>query len=249
MNDRGPVQHRHKVPIAVFDFDGTIIDGQSSVALVLLLIRKRLMSLPEAVPVGWWGLRYKLHLPHEQYEVRSRVFEKLLPLTVDEVDRLCDELYRKKLVPEMREQAVNIIERYKSHGVEVLIVSASFESIISRVSRGLGVHQISTKMKVKDNHYTPELAAAPVEGYEKPHQLKEWANERYGEGGWRLVAAYGDHHTDIPLLSMAEHGYAVEPDWLLGQMAKSEGWTVLRWRRHVSESQRDLLLTRDDELR
>ena len=228
-----------KVPVAVFDFDGTVLDGQSSVSLVLELIRRRIMKVRSALPVAWWGVRYKLHLPHEQYEVRQKVFSHLARLTTEEVDALVEELYRDLLAPMMREQAIELIERYKAHGVKVFIVSASFEPIIARVADALGVEQISTRMEIKNGRYTAKLAGAPVEGTEKPLQFFARADELYGEDGWRLVAAYGDHHTDIPLLEEAEHAYAVDPDMMLHRAAVDNGWPELKWTKHLTSEQLD----------
>ena len=50
--------------VAIFDFDGTIVDGQSGALFTTYLLRHGIMRLPRALHLGWWGLRYKLHLPY-----------------------------------------------------------------------------------------------------------------------------------------------------------------------------------------
>ena len=51
-----------------------------------------------------------------------------------------------------------------------------------------------------------------------------------GEGRWEVAFAYGDHHSDVPMLQMAvEQAYAVSPDNALEREAKQRGWTVLDW--------------------
>ena len=47
--------------VAIFDFDGTIVDGQSGALFTTYLLRHGIMRLPRALHLGWWGLRYKLH--------------------------------------------------------------------------------------------------------------------------------------------------------------------------------------------
>ncbi len=224
--------------VAVFDLDGTILDGQSSVGLVLLLIRKDIMTMREAFPVAWWGLRYKLHLPHGQEAVRKRIFRCLAHRSVEEVDEIVDTLYMTYVAPRIRAAALDTIDDCHRRGIEVWVVSASFEPIVRRAAFGLGIDgQVSTRMAVVDGRYTGELDCRPVEGVEKLVQFTDRADERYGAGSWEMTAAYGDHLTDVPLLERAQERYAVDPDFVLAYTVRRHGWSLLHWHEHVSPGQ------------
>ena len=58
------------VPIAVFDFDGTVINAQSGTQFTKYLLLKHYIGPIIAFKVIWWGLRYTLHLPIDQDRVR-----------------------------------------------------------------------------------------------------------------------------------------------------------------------------------
>jgi HAD superfamily hydrolase (TIGR01490 family) len=224
--------------VAVFDLDGTILDGQSSVGLVLFLIHKGTMKIYEAFPVAWWGLRYKLHLPHGQEAVRKRIFRCLAHRSVEEVDKIVDSLYSTYIAPRIRSAALDAIDEYHRRGIDVWVVSASFEPIVRRTASGLGLDgQVSTRMAVVDGCYTGELACCPVEGVEKLVQFTQHVDERYGLGGWEMTAAYGDHLSDVPLLMSAHERYAVDPDFVLAYTVQRHGWDLLQWREHVSPEQ------------
>ena len=63
--------------IAAFDLDGTLLRGQSGTLIVNYLWRRHLISLGTALACAWWGVRYKLHLPLRQNEVRERIYRAL----------------------------------------------------------------------------------------------------------------------------------------------------------------------------
>jgi phosphoserine phosphatase len=84
-------------------------------------------------------------------------------------------------------------------------------------------------MEVKDGYYTGNVEGSPPEGEQKVVQLAAWADGQYGVNGWELVAAYGDHRSDEPLLRSALCAVAVNPDAGLERIAKREGWRVVDW--------------------
>ena len=92
-------------------------------------------------------------------------------------------------------------------------------------------------MKVApDGTYTREVDGNPIEGEEKLVALKRWADGRFGPGKWELTYAYGDHHSDRPLLEAAKHPFAVTPNTGMKHIAKETGWPVLDWGMDVSKA-------------
>ena len=116
-------------------------------------------------------------------------------------------------------------------GCEVVVVSATFEPIVLRAMESHPfTHQISTRMKVaEDGTYTREVDGRCIEGDEKIVALKHWCDGRFGEGNWEIAYAYGDHHSDEPLLAAAKHPFAVTPNTGMEKIAKSRNWPILDW--------------------
>ena len=59
--------------------------------------------------------------------------------------------------------------------------------------------------------------------------ITKWANEKYGAGNWELSCAFGDHHSDIPMLSRAADAFAITPDSTLSRTARENDWHALDW--------------------
>jgi HAD superfamily hydrolase (TIGR01490 family) len=219
-----------KQRFVVFDFDGTILAGHSPVMLVKSLLRRRIIPISTLLSVAWWGFRYKMHLPHEQCEVRKQIFNIFKDLSARDVDKIMEHLYDTEISRWLRRDALETIRTYQELGVPVIIVSASFEAIVKRAAVELGAFaQLSTKMEIVDDRYTGEVGSTPVEGLEKRRAFVEFADGMCGSGNWELLAAYGDHHTDIELLELARRPVAVTPDGKLRRIAHARKWEIVNW--------------------
>ncbi len=227
----GQLEHKPPVKLAVFDFDGTSISGNSPVLLVGHLIRHCMLRPTVSLRIGFWAFAYKFRLPQNESWVRSLVFTAFEGKPQREVDDYLMKFYDEVIAPRFRPQADKAMENLQEQGCEVMVVSATWEPI---VVRAMQFHpftcQLSTSMKIDEQGcYTREVDGIPVEGEEKIKVVKRWADARYGEGNWTLEHAFGDHHSDRPLLDAAHFAHAVTPDAPLARTAKENGWEVLDW--------------------
>ena len=228
----------NKAKVAVFDFDGTSIEGSSPSWLVNRLIRERKISPLTSLKIGFWGIAYKWHLPQNESWVRGQVFRAFEGKPKEDVDRYLTAFYDEYIAKRFRPKADEAMCRCADEGCEVIVVSASFEPIVVRaMERHPFNHQISTRMKTApDGSYTREVEGRPIEGDEKMVALRHWCDGHYGEGNWEIEYAYADHHSDAPLLAAAAHPFAVTPNTGLTRIAKREGWPILDWEISVPRS-------------
>jgi HAD superfamily hydrolase (TIGR01490 family) len=216
--------------LVVFDFDGTLLEGHSPVRMVKSLARRRVIPFGVSLKIGWWGMRYKLRFNVEQATVRKYIFRSFVDLSAREADLLIKDLYRTDLEPRLRPKALEAMKKHQEAGEKIIIVSASFEPIVSELVKSVGAyHAICTQMEVIDGYYTGNVIGEPPEGEQKLIQLKAFANEHFGEGNWKVTWAYGDHSSDEFLMATAEHSVAVNPDARLERDAKAQGWQILDW--------------------
>ena len=220
-----------KVQLAVFDFDGTSIEGSSPSWLVNRLIFTHKITPLTSVKIGLWGIAYKWHLPQNEAWVRGQVFTAFEGKPKEEVDRYLRNFYDEWIARRFRPKADEAMQKRADEGCEVIVVSATFEPILLRAMESHPFHhQISTRMKVaEDGTYTREVDGRPIEGEEKLIALKHWCDGHYGEGNWEIAYAYGDHHSDEPLLSAAKHPFAVSPNTGMTKIAKQRNWPILDW--------------------
>lgn len=225
------VRETDKTRIAVFDFDGTSIEGSSPSWLVNRLIFERKITPITSLKIGLWGLAYKWHLPQNESWVRGQVFRAFEGKPQAEVDRYLMDFYDTWIAKRFRPLAEQEMRKRADEGCEVIVVSASFEPIVVRAMESHSFqHQISTRMKVAaDGTYTREVDGRCIEGDEKIAALRHWCDGRFGEGNWTIAYAYGDHHSDEPLLEAAEHPFAVSPNTGMTRIAKRRHWPILDW--------------------
>lgn len=220
-----------KVQVAVFDFDGTSIEGSSPSWLVNRLIFTRKITPITSLKIGFWGIAYKWHLPQNEAWVRGQVFTAFEGKPKEEVDRYLRDFYDEWIARRFRPKADEAMRERAEEGCEVIVVSATFEPIVLRAMESHPFkHQISTRMKVaEDGTYSREVDGRPIEGAEKLIALKHWCDGHYGEDKWELAYAYGDHHSDEPLLAAAKHPFAVSPNTGMTKIAKQRQWPILDW--------------------
>lgn len=219
------------VELVVFDFDGTSITGNSPVLLVRHLVRRRMLKVSVIARILLWAACYKLRLPQSESWVRGLVFRAFAGKPKGEVDAYLRDFYDNAIACRFRDEADAAMRQHQAEGRVVFVVSATFEPIVARAhERHPFDFQVSTGMEVdEEGNYTCRVLGEPVEGDEKPRAIARFANERYGKGNWVVSYAYGDHHSDRPMLSLAKCAVAVCPDRPLRRTARREGWQIADW--------------------
>ncbi len=220
---QGPVR------LAAFDFDGTSVTGNSPVMLVRYL--RKYLRKSVLVRIVSWALAYKMRLPQNEAWVRGLVFSAFRDKPVTSVNEFLWRFYAEKVAPRFRPSADERMQQHIDRGDVVVCVSATFEPIIAAAMTEHPImFGIATRMAMnEDGTYTDRVEGMPVEGPEKLAALTRFADERFGENGWVLACAYGDHHSDRTLLAAAEQAFAVTPDHPLARTAKREGYPILSW--------------------
>lgn len=220
-----------RVQVAAFDFDGTTIQGNSPVMLVRYLTLRGMLRKSVVFRILLWAGAYKVRLPQNESWVRSLVFSAFRGEPKAKVDAFLARFYHEVVEGRFRPEAARALREHAEAGHVVVWVSASFEPLILEAMRDRYVHyQVSTRMRVDEaGDYTDEVEGLPVEGAEKLVALRRLCDAEFGEDGWELGWAYGDHHSDRPLLEAARTPRAVTPDRPLARTARRRGWEVLDW--------------------
>lgn len=224
-------QGNAKVRLAVYDFDGTCISGNSPVMLVFHLMKDGLLSFKQGLDIGMWALRYKFRLPQNESSVRKKVFRPFEGKPATDVDEYLRLFYDEVVAKCWRQKAIESMQAHAAEGCFVIVVSASWQAIIDRACESKPFERgFATKMVVDEaGCYTRKVDGLPVEGTEKLRVIERFANSAFGAGNWELAYAYGDHHSDRPLLNAARQAYAVTPDKPLRRHARAHNLPILEW--------------------
>ncbi|MCE5343512.1 MAG: HAD-IB family hydrolase [Eubacteriales bacterium] len=217
---------------ALFDFDGTLIRGNSIILLCLYAYRKGYISKHDAAQTLWTAFLYGLHLcPAVRAKERSLSF--LVGKTAAQVDVIAEDFCQTVLAPRLRPQGLEAIRTHRAAGHEVLLISASSAFYLHRMQARLGVNDmIATHLDVDETGlFAGRVCGENCRGLQKPLRLAEYLAAKGDRLDYDTSFAYGDSYSDLPMLRLCAHKVAVNPKARLWRaLRKLEGATRVRWR-------------------
>ena len=217
---------------ALFDFDGTLIRGDSIFLLTLYARRKGYNTLADLLRATWAAVLYGLKLlPPERAKERALRF--LAGKSREQVDAVVQDFYATVLSPRLRPQGMEAIQRHRTAGHEVLLISASSAFYLEPLKARLALDGIiGTRLDTDaDGTFTGRVCGDNCRGVQKALRLAEYLAAKGDRLDFETSTAYGDSYGDLPMLRLCAHKVAVNPKRKLGRaMRKLEGVSRVQWR-------------------
>lgn len=186
--------------IAFFDFDGTITNRDTMLALAVYnagqwkFMTKMAMLSPSLV-----ALKLNILTAQKAKQLFLKTF--FGGIHVEDFNRIC-ERFCEEIIPSLiRKDAWATIQKHISDGDEVVVVSASAENWIKHWCTTNNIRFIATRLEVKNNKITGNIEGANCNGKEKVSRIKEVFNL----ADYDTIYAYGDSAGDQMMLSIATH--------------------------------------------
>ncbi len=209
--------------LAIFDLDNTLLGGDSDYLWGRFLVEQGHVD-------GDYYERENQRY-YEEYKAGTLdIYEflrfSLKPLAEYKLATLQDwhRLFMsEKIAPIMLPKAIDLLQKHRSAGDYLLIITATNSFVTAPIAETLGVdHILATEPEFLDGRYTGEVAGTPCFQQGKVTRLKEWL----AESGHNLADSwfYSDSHNDLPLLEMVTHPVAVDADETLAAHAEAKGW-------------------------
>ena len=177
----------------VYDFDGTIYNGDSGVDFVKFMFRKKKMLVLKYLVFSLkYTIRYKLK------KISFKEMKQNLFAFVKEVDNL------KSFTEEFAEIHKNNIKDYylSLRRDDDLIISASLDFYLIPLCNKMNINNVlCTKYDVENGMIIGENC----KGDEKVRRF----NEAYGSNAV-IENAYGDSKNDVPIIKRALEGYIIK---------------------------------------
>ena len=197
--------------LALMDFDGTLIPGDSIVSFVRFARKKGAMPRREYLSILAQTVKYLLGGMTDA-AMKTRSLRFLNALAPDRQKQLAEDFVRQELLPRVYPAGKAEIERQKKAGRTTLLVSASTENYMQYVSAALGFDALLC---------TPLEADGSVrrncKGEEKIRRVKEWLSRQGLEADWESSWAFGDSKSDAAMLRQCGHPVPVNPRRALRQ--------------------------------
>jgi HAD superfamily hydrolase (TIGR01490 family) len=223
------------VRAAFFDLDKTVIAKSSIVALGPELHARGLLHRRTLIRAGISQLWFQRFGADEKRLARVR--ETVLKITRgwdrDEVRKLVKETINEAIEPLLYAEALELIDHHLAEGEEVYLVSSAPAEIVEPFAELLGITgAISSQATIDENgKFTGEMAFF-AQGENKAAAIRELAQMR----GIDLSgsSAYSDSETDVPMLQVVGHPFAVNADRQLLRIAHENQWPILTFSHPVT---------------
>ena len=211
--------------IAFYDLDHTILEDNSATHLVNEARKRGIMSGRRFRHAIWLSILYKLRIGNSAKMI-VRMLSWLEGLQVDEISRLCVEVFTKHIVGKIRPEIIETIREHRSHKGGVVLLSSASELICMPVLKYLQMDDlICSKLESVHGMLTGKTQGKLVYGKEKAHRLSAYCKKH----GYSQSDAfyYGDSHTDVYVMKAVGHPVAVDPDKRLLRIAIKKDWPIL----------------------
>jgi HAD superfamily hydrolase (TIGR01490 family) len=186
--------------VAAFDFDRTLIEGDSFVPFLLSVVGRRALATAVVRSTPALALGAKRDLMKAALIARLLHGYPYADLAVQ------GEAFARQLSRRVRPSMAERLTWHRHQGHRLALVSASLDVYLRPLGDQLGFDGIlATRLEVgEDGHLTGRLSGANVRRAEKATRLRFWLEHELDGAPYELWA-YGDSVGDRELLAMAHH--------------------------------------------
>ena len=206
---------------AFFDFDGTLIPGDSIVAFVCYARKRGFMPRKEFFRALLAAAGYLLGMVSaaDSKTAALRFRMRLSPADREALDR---DFVRDCLLPRVYLQGKACLDLHRQAGRETVLVTASTENYMRFAAEALGFSALLATPLNPDG-----AVGENCRGEEKPRRIRDWLRQQGLEADFAASFAYGDSKSDLPMLLLCGHPVQVNPKKALRKAAPemdSEIW-------------------------
>lgn len=191
--------------LACFDFDGTMIRGDSIVAYLRFAYGWGALSRKEYAAAGGHTAAYFLGLETGD-QVKTHALRFWGRLSPAEREKLDAAFARETLLPRIYPQAKQCWEEHRAAGRIMLLVSASTDNYMRFVAEALQADALLCTRLLPNGSVTGNCR-----GEEKVRRIRAWIEEEAVDADLGASFAYGDSAGDLPMLALTGHPTQVNP--------------------------------------
>jgi HAD superfamily hydrolase (TIGR01490 family) len=214
---------------AFFDLDRTLMAGSSAYHFGRAMYKAGQMSRRQIARDAIDQLRFRLKGASDAAVnvLLDRVLAGIKGQRVRDLQRMVPDMLA-GVLPRVYPQMLDVVRSHQDAGRPCYIATAASQPAAEVLAAALMMDgAMGTRWEVEDGVYTGRLDGPFAYGEGKAQRLREFAAERDVDlaRSW----AYTDAASDLPMLEAVGHPVAVNPDAELAEVAKREGWEILRF--------------------
>ncbi len=183
--------------VALFDFDGTLLRGNSWQLFFWWQVRRQ----PARAPWVLLALAFRLVRLVSARWLKEQVLGGLRGRSRAEVEAIGREFHGSVLVPRLRPGGIRALERCRAEGCEIALVSGAFEFLVEPFVLAQGIRfSRAVSLEFVAGVCTGRISGPELRGEAKVTVARQlWAGQ---DVDWAASWAYGDEAFDLPLLAL-----------------------------------------------
>jgi HAD superfamily hydrolase (TIGR01490 family) len=214
---------------AFFDLDRTLMAGSSAYHFGRAMYKAGHISRRQIARDAIEQIRFRIRGASDAAVnvLLERVLAGIKGHRVGDLRRMTPDVLA-GILPRIYPQMLAVVREHQDSGRRCYIATAASQPSAEILAEALVMDgAMGTRWEDRDGVYTGRLEGPFAYGEGKAERLREFARERGIdlEQSW----AYSDAVSDLPMLEAVGHPVAVNPDAGLAQVARQEGWEVLRF--------------------
>ncbi|GAB2729409.1 HAD family hydrolase [Halomonas garicola] len=216
--------------LALFDLDDTLLDGDCSALWNNWMVERGWIASPgeylartQAMNAAYHAGRLRL----EQY--LAFTLSPLVGRHAEEVAIEVAAFVTIRIVPRVFPQGHKLMAHHRRQGDRLLLISSSSQHLVAPVAKQLGIEQvIAVEPALDEGVFTGDTTGVLSYRGGKVTRLEAWLTEHNATASH--LSFYSDSKNDLPLLNRVNRPVVVNPDPVLAEIARVEGWERLDWR-------------------
>lgn len=213
--------------IAIFDFDGTLVKGDSIVSYLTMARQKGFLTAIDLLSVLWASVSYLLKLSSIE-KSKSRALRFLKRMTQEQQKVLAEEFISTRLMPSLFPRGFKRMLMHEGQGDIILLVSASPAIYMGHLIRYLPVHAVLASPTEQDG-----TIRVNYRGDRKVLRVKQWLSDNNIKPDWENSYSYGNSLSDAPVMALTGHPIMISPRKSLA--AQRSSWTTEDWAERTAE--------------
>lgn len=221
---------------AVFDIDGTLFRWQLFHEIVLELVESG--HLPQQVKHDieeklqeWRGRKHSGSFRDYEMALVNAFLPHIPTIKVASLEEAADTVI-KRCSTHVYMYTRSLISSLKQEGYTIIAISGSQDEIVQRFAKlwdfDLAIGQV---FETKNGYYTGDIPGGKLLVEQKDTALKKLVEEH--ALSWKGSIAVGDSLSDAAMLKLVEQPIAFNPNDLLFEIAKENGWKVVIERKNM----------------
>ncbi len=209
--------------VALFDFDGTMIKGDSIADFIRFCLIKKVLPLSGFFSLLVMTLLWKMGFVAVE-KVKSLAVSPLHRMDESKARSVCMRFVNERLIPRIYPDALTQLRQHQRAGHVVLAISASPYCYMQYLKDALSLDGvIATRADSKGQ------IVKNVVGEEKKRQILLFLEQRQIKPDWERSFSYGDSANDLAMLRMTGRRFLINPK--RNVRSRANGIPIKYWRK------------------